>query len=93
MTDERDGWCPKCAKPLDRAAARDVPYCTQHGYVVDKIYRCHCGRAEEFRAGDNVPQYAHYCGRCTEALMADVRAHLDRVVARSTMTTGPWRPA
>lgn len=93
MTDQLDGWCPKCAKPLVRASTRDEPHCPQHGYVVDKIYRCHCGRPEEFRAADDIPQYAHYCGRYTEALVADVRSHLERVVARSSPTTGPWRPA
>jgi hypothetical protein len=91
--DPGHGWCPKCAKPLVSELTRSEPHCPQHGYVVDKIYRCHCGRPEEFRAIDNVPQYCHYCGSCAAALMDDVRAHLERVVARSTPTTGPWRPA
>lgn len=52
------------------------------GYLVEKIYQCHCGCLERFRAADNVPQYAHYCGSCAEALPADVKNHLVRV-ARS----------
>lgn len=87
------GWCPKCAKELVRDPVRDDPRCRHHGYVVEKIYRCHCGRPEDFRAISDVPQYCHYCDRCAGALMDDVRAHLERVVAASTMTTGPWRPA
>lgn len=83
-----DGLCPKCAKALVRTAARSEPHCTQHGLVVDKIYRCHCGKTEEFRAIDDIPQYCHYCARCAEALLADVREHLAPVVAQSTMTTG-----
>ena len=93
MTVQLDSWCPACAGPIVRETPNQEARCQRHGYVVDKIYRCHCGRPEEFRAVDDVPQYAHYCERCTEALVADVRAHLERVVARSTPTTGPWRPA
>lgn len=91
--DSRGGWCPKCAAQLIDDPTRDEPRCPYHGYVVDKIYRCHCGRPEELRAIGNVPEYAHYCGRCADALMEEVRAHLVPVVARSTPTTGPWRPA
>ena len=93
-TDPRGGWCPKCGTPLIcEPVGGDDPRCPRHGYVVDKIYRCHCGRPEEFRAIDDVPRYCHYCGSCADALVDDVRAHLERVVARSTATTGPWRPA
>lgn len=91
--DPDNGWCPKCAKPLVTEPTRSDPHCPRHGYVVDKIYRCHCGHPEEFRAIDDVPQYCHYCARCADALADDVRMHLERVVARSTTTTGPWRPA
>lgn len=94
MNDRLDGWwCPKCAKECVRAPSSNEPYCKQHGYVVDRIYRCHCGRPEDFRASGDVPQYAHYCARCAETLLADVRVHLQRVVARSSPATGPWRPA
>lgn len=85
-------WCPKCAGEITHET-KDDPRCTRCGVVVDKIYRCHCGRPEEFRAVDDVPQYCHYCGRCTDALAPEVREHLVPVVARSTPTTGPWRPA
>jgi hypothetical protein len=93
MTIQLDGWCPKCAKPLSLDPIYRAPSCPQHGIVVDKIYRCHCGHPEEFRASNDVPQYGHYCGPCAEALMSDVQEHLVRVVAVSTMTTGPWKPA
>ena len=61
----------------------------------DSIYRCACGGLEEvFRATNNdVPPSCHYCRHCADALAPEVREHLIPVVARSTQTTGPWRPA
>jgi len=91
--EETPSWCPACAKVLVQPTPNQEPHCPRHGYVVAKIYRCGCGRREEFRAIDNVPTWAHYCGSCTETLTPDVRAHLEPVVAISTPTTGPWRPA
>ena len=80
-------WCPKCAKELSK------DQCELHGYVVDKIYVCNCGRPEELRAKDNVPQRAHYCEQCAEVLSPDVRDHLERVVAQSSPTRGSWSSA
>ena len=87
------GWCPKCAKELVDDPRRGEPRCDRHGFVVASIYRCACGGLEEFRATDDVPPSCHYCRRCADALAPEDREHLIPVVARSTQTTGPWRPA
>lgn len=85
-------WCPKCAAEIIHERGASLR-CARHGTVVDKIWRCHCGSSEEFRAIDNVAPRAHYCERCAAALPAEIREHLTPVVARSTPTTGPWSPA
>lgn len=95
MTDQLDSQCPKCGETLIQAKLPcRAPSCTRCGSIVDKIYSCRCGRSEEFRAIDNVPRYAHYCGICVKALAPDVRMHLERVVAVDLHSfLRRWRPA
>lgn len=46
---------------------------------VEQLYGCSCGQVEAWRAKDNVPPRAHYCGTCVAGLSDDTKRHVVRV--------------